>query len=116
MVCDAASIAVMVERIGCHNARWRRIKRSDFLGNIENQDILSQEIVIAQQPESSLSSESSTDSSFSSETNIYSKRKRSVPHTAVPGNAAKVSSSSDSSKTNYPTEDKNNHSYSPNAT
>jgi len=77
IICDAASIAVMVERIGCHNARWRRIKRSDFLGSIDNRDILNQEICIAQQPESSLSSESSTDLSHCSEIKTNSKRKRS---------------------------------------
>lgn len=99
MVCDTASIAVMVERIGCRNARWKRIKRSDFLETLDDRDALIQEIGIAQQPESSLSSESSSDSSQSSERKSTKKRKRSSLNTQGPGNVPKVSSSSESAKT-----------------
>jgi len=48
MICDAASIGVMVERIGCHNARWRRIKRGDFLETLDDRDVLIQEMGITQ--------------------------------------------------------------------
>mmetsp|Transcript_16194 Transcript_16194/g.30052 ORF Transcript_16194/g.30052 Transcript_16194/m.30052 type:complete len:493 (-) Transcript_16194:110-1588(-) len=59
IVCDAASLRVMVERIGCHTARWKRIKRNDFV----QEDFLNKEITVCYPPESSLSSGSSTDSS-----------------------------------------------------
>jgi len=103
MMCDAASMAVMVERIGCYNARWRRIKRSKFLGSLDKQDMLNQEIDdIDQQPESSLSGESSSDSSRCSEINIVSKRNRISSHPEATSHAistsAKVSSSSESDK------------------
>jgi len=78
MICDAASIAVMVERIGCNNARWRRIKRSDFLDTLDNKDTLIEGIGMPQQPESSLSSESSTDSSDGFVIKPPSKRKRPI--------------------------------------
>ena len=48
MICDAASIAVMVERIGCNNSRWRRIKRSDFIETLDDRDILNQEMEVLQ--------------------------------------------------------------------
>jgi len=93
----------MVERIGCYNARWRRIKRSNFLGSLDKQDMLNQEIDdIGQQPESSLSGESSSDSSRCSEINVVSKRKRDLSNPEGTSNAAsntaKVSSSSESDK------------------
>lgn len=75
MICDAASIAVMIERIGYHNARWRQIKRSDFLATLDDRNVLTQEIGIAHQPESSLSGESSTDSSHCYGIKPTSKRK-----------------------------------------
>jgi len=110
VICDAASIAAMIERIGCYNARWRRIKRSDFLGSFDNRDMVNQEIDdVDQQPESSLSGESSSDSSRCSETIIVSKRNRAMM-TDLEGTsnaastAAKISSSSES--------DKNNQNYS----
>ena len=96
MICDAASIAVMVERIGSRNARWRRIKRSDFLNTLDDRDALIQEIGITQQPESSLSSESSSDSSQCSERKTSLKRKRDSQNTIGPNNVPKVSSSSES--------------------
>ena len=98
MICDAASVAVMVERIGCHNARWRRIKRSDFLETLDDRDVLIQEIGIAQ-PESSLSSESSSDSSQCSGIKTTSKRKRSSQNVEGSSFIPKVSSSSESGKT-----------------
>ena len=98
MICDSASIAVMVERIGCNNARWRRIKRSDFIESLDDRDILNQEMGIVQQPESSLSSESSTDSSQSSDIKMPSKRKRSQD-TEGSNIIPKVSSSSESAST-----------------
>lgn len=56
----------MIERVGCHNARWRRIKRNDFLRNGEDASF-SNVIGVSQQPESSLSgSDSSRGSSFNS--------------------------------------------------
>jgi PAS domain-containing protein len=114
MVCDAASIAVMIERIGCYNARWRRIKRSDYLGSLDKQDMLNKEIDdTGQQPESSLSGESSassssasSDSSRCSEMNLVSKRQRVSSHPegtshAVSMAAAKVSSSSETPEQSY---------------
>lgn len=115
MVCDAASIAVMIERTGCYNARWRRIKRSDYLGSLDKQDMLNKEIDdTGQQPESSLSGESSassssasSDSSRCSEINIVSKRQRvesshpeGTSH-AMSMAAAKVSSSSETPEQSY---------------
>jgi len=98
MICDAASIAVMVERIGRNNARWRRIKRNDFLETLDDRDILNQEMEIFQQPESSLSSESSTDSSQCSGVKMASKRKR-AQNTEGLNITPKVSSSSESGNT-----------------
>lgn len=103
MICDAASVAVMVERIGCLNARWRRIKRRDFLETLDDRDIVNQEIGMAQQPESSLSSESSSDSSHCSETKTTSQRNRTSIKTEEMGLTVstdpKVCSSSESGKT-----------------
>ena len=96
MICDAASVAVMVERIGCHNARWQRIKRSNFLNTLDDRDTLTQEIGIAQQPESSLSSETSSDSSQSSEIKTSLKRKRFSHNTEGQSNIPMVISSSES--------------------
>lgn len=95
MICDAASIAVMVEQIGSRNARWRRIKRDDFLNTLDDRDSLAREIGIEQQPESSLSSESSSDSSHCSERTPNLKRKRSLKNTEEPNYVSKVSSSSE---------------------
>jgi len=99
MICDAASIAVMVERIGCSNARWRRIKRSDFIETLDDPDILSQEMEMVQEPESSLSSERTTDSSQCSGIKITSKRKRSPINTEGSNSIPKVISSSESGNT-----------------
>jgi hypothetical protein len=99
MICDAASAAVMIERIGCHNHRWRRIKRSDFLETLDDRDVLTQEIGIAQQPESSLSSESSIDSSHCSGIRTTLKRKRSCQNIEGSNTNPKVISSSESVKT-----------------
>lgn len=96
---DAASIAVMVERIGCNNPRWQRIKRSDFLNTLDDRDALTQEIGITQQPESSLSSESSSDSSQCSERKSNLKRKRESQNIEGSSGIPKVSSSSESGKT-----------------
>ncbi len=95
MICDAASIAVMVERIGFRSTRWQRMKRSDFLDTLDNRDCLDSQIDIAQQPESSLSSESSSDSSQCSERKSSLKRKRSLQNMVGPNNVPKVSSSSE---------------------
>ena len=95
MICDAASIAVMVERIGFRSARWQRMKRSAFLDTIENRDSLERQMDIAQQPESSLSSESSSDSSQCSEGKSSLKRKRGLHNMVEPNNVVKVSSSSE---------------------
>ena len=96
MICDAASIAVMVERIGCNNARWKRIKRSDFLNTLDDRDALSQEIGITQQPESSLSSESGSDSSQCSGRKANLKRKRVSENIEGSNGIPKISSSSKS--------------------
>eukprot|EP00536_Pseudo-nitzschia_multiseries_P016975 jgi/Psemu1/292789/fgenesh1_pg.1318_\ len=102
MICDAASVAVMVERIGCHNARWRRIKRSDFIDTLDDRDVVNEEICMAQQPESSLSSESNSDSSQCSETKRSSKRKQPCNKAndmdRTVSTTPKVSSSSESCK------------------
>ncbi|KAG7352050.1 hypothetical protein IV203_008098 [Nitzschia inconspicua] len=58
LLCDAASFAVMLERVGCYTNRWKRVKRSDF----PHEDLLNKEIMAGRAPESSLSSGSSTDS------------------------------------------------------
>jgi len=99
MICDAASVAVMIERIGCHNDRWRRIKQSDFLDTLDDRDILTEDIGIARQPESSLSSESSIDSSDYSGVKTTLKRKRSCQNIEGSSQSPKVSSSNDSIKT-----------------
>ena len=62
MICDAASLALMLERVGCYNARWKRIKRNDFV----DEDFLNKEITVGNGPGSSLSSASSTGSSETS--------------------------------------------------
>jgi hypothetical protein len=61
MICDAASLGLMLERVGCYNARWKRIKRNNYL----DEDFLNKEIMIGNAPGSSLSSTSSTGSSGS---------------------------------------------------
>jgi len=100
MIADAASVFVMIERIGSQNARWLRIKRNDFLDTLDDRDALNQEIGIPQQPESSLSSESSTDSSICHPEKKTTKRKRPSPKHEDSQNIPKVSSSSESGKTN----------------
>lgn len=57
LICEAASISVMVERNGCHNARWKRIKRSDFMGNLDLEVQRKEASFAGQQTESSLSSD-----------------------------------------------------------
>jgi hypothetical protein len=53
----------MVERIGCRNARWQRIKRMDFLEGLNgNCNVFNKEINAGLSPESSLSSDSSVES------------------------------------------------------
>jgi hypothetical protein len=49
----------MLEHVGSHTKRWKRIKRSEFV----DEDFLNKEIMAGRAPESSLSSASSTDSS-----------------------------------------------------
>ena len=95
MICDAASIAVMVERIGFRSARWQRMKRNTFLDTIDNRDSLERQMDIAQQPESSLSSESSSDSSQCSDGKSSLKRKRGLHNMVAPNDVVKVSSSSE---------------------
>jgi hypothetical protein len=99
MICDAASMSVMIERVGCHNARWRRIKRSDFFRNGDD-DAFSKDIEESEQPESSLSGESGSDSSRRS--SAISNKRESQQFFQGRGNnsgaaAKKVSSSSGSS-------------------
>lgn len=95
MICDAASMAVMIERVGCDNARWQRIKRGEMLQILDDRDVLTQEMGIAQQPESSLSSESSSDSLHCLGVKNTTKRKRSSYYSEL----SKVSLSSESGKT-----------------
>lgn len=61
----------MVERIGCHNARWQRIKRSDFLRSLDGNH-LDKEIFAGRPPESSLSSDSSMESTKASSAKKHS--------------------------------------------
>lgn len=99
-LCDAASLAVMLERAGCYNKRWQRIKRSGFV----DEDFVNKEISAGQAPESSLSSGSSSDSSSTSRTfkrGSKKSRKNQEATTETDGRGESkgiVSSSSDASK------------------
>jgi hypothetical protein len=91
-------MSVMIERVGCHNARWRRIKRSDFLRNGKD-EAFKNGIGASQQPESSLSSESGSDSPRNSSSKSKRVRSRVFPDgTSNSGVATKVISSSESSR------------------
>jgi hypothetical protein len=106
MICDAASMSVMIERVGCHNARWRRIKRSDFCRNGDG-ETFSKEVNESQEPESSLSSESGSDSSRSSSSNSKKRDPQQLflGGASTSGVAAKeVSSSSENSNGIFGTE------------
>lgn len=97
MVCESASIATMIERIGSRNARWQRIKRNKFERHLEQSGILVQPIETSQRVESSLSSSSGTDSSDDSTSRLGNTRDKAVPSSPAQSfNANKVSSSSGS--------------------
>ena len=67
MICDAASVSCMIERVGFRNSRWQQIKRKEFFkGTISIQNMMESELDGTLQAESSLSSASSADSSCSS--------------------------------------------------
>lgn len=111
MICDAASISCMVERIGCRNARWQQIKRKKFLETYQGQNSMIGPLHTAmndnQQAESSLSSGSSTDSSCSSSGRRPAKRDHPilVPNgtSHMKNEVKKVSSSSESNNGNSET-------------
>lgn len=101
MICDAASLSVMVERVGSRNSRWQQLKRKPIIARLEesspNAHVLNRD---SQQGESSLSSESSSDSSCAA--NEMQVKKRDYHSTCptypatVHNEAKKVSSSSES--------------------
>lgn len=94
MICDAASLSVMIERIGCRNTRWKQLKRKKFIDRLES----SRQLHPTQRAESSLSSESSTDSSFGSSGRRPHKRQLpSTGSTHTQKEQNKVNSSSESS-------------------
>ena len=101
MICDAASLSVMIERIGCRNTRWKQLKREKFLNRLEassHTNPLQATIDQTQQAESSLSSESSTDSSCGSSSRRRGKREHPSqgPGGYLEIEPKKVSSSSES--------------------
>lgn len=105
MICESASLSVMVERIGCRSARWQQIKGKKLMDRLAQSSRLSTSLVAGiakvQQAESSLSSESSTGSSNGSSSSRAGKRDRASPRSAcsslVRDNQKEVSSFSTSS-------------------
>lgn len=101
MICDAASLSVMVERIGFRNARWQQIKRRKVADKLKRSSrVLTN--AVPKEAESSLSSECSTDGSNAGSWVDKTKRRRSSSRQPTPTDgsqceAAKVTSSSESS-------------------
>lgn len=100
MICDAASLSVMVARIGFRSARWQQITRrkvADKLSQVSRIHIND----VSRETESSLSSESSTDGSNAGSWGGNPKRNRASDEpnrwTNPQCDAAKVISSSESS-------------------
>jgi hypothetical protein len=81
LIDDAASLAVMLERVGYHTERWKRIKRSEVI----EEGFLNKEINTRLAPESSLSSASSTDSSNAESGGDGRSRKFKPKAKALPG-------------------------------
>jgi hypothetical protein len=98
VICDAASVATMVERTGSRNARWRRLKGQHFERFLESSGIQLSSLDTNQRVESSLSSSSSTDSSYDSATpqqnNTETNPPAAIKTTTYESDAKKVSSSS----------------------
>ena len=84
----------MIERIGSRNARWQRIKRSQFERHLERSGIRLRPIESNQRVESSLSSSSGTDSSDDSMSQLGNTKKIMLSSSVPSSSANKVSSSS----------------------
>jgi hypothetical protein len=105
MICEAASLSVMVEGIGCRSARWKQIKCKKHIDRLDQTsrlaNSLAEGIGQTQEAESSLSSNSSTDSSNGSSGRRTGKRNHpspvSVYSALIQNEPKKVSSSSESS-------------------
>mmetsp|Transcript_29542 Transcript_29542/g.71046 ORF Transcript_29542/g.71046 Transcript_29542/m.71046 type:complete len:660 (+) Transcript_29542:99-2078(+) len=103
MICDAASLSVMVERIGFRSARWQQIKRRKLADKLTQASRVHINEV-SRETESSLSSESSADGSNAGSWGDNGRRKRSSPShepnrwTNPQSESAKVISCSESSE------------------
>lgn len=108
MVCEAASLAVMIENIGSRSSRWMQIKRDEFLqleqskrGNRKVPRCVAQQDSKLQHAVSSLSSNSGFSNNTSSGEDTAARKKASQQPTDAARDssqpAKKVSSSSESS-------------------